>query len=82
MLKVNGNDLMKELKLKPGPMLGAILDVLLSEVIEDPEKNKKNILLARAKELSKIDLSKLREMAKEKIEEKKEEDDEEIKAKY
>lgn len=82
MLKINGNDLMRELKLKPGPILGAILDVLLSEVIEDPEENKKEILLARAKELSREDLSKLREMAKEKIEEKKEEDDEEIKAKY
>ena len=41
MLKVNGNDLMKELKFKPGPKIGAILDVLLSEVIEDPKKNKK-----------------------------------------
>jgi tRNA nucleotidyltransferase (CCA-adding enzyme) len=82
MLKVDGNDLMKELKLKPGPMLGAILDVLLSEVIEDPNGNKKNILLARAKELSKENLPKLREMAKEKIEEKKEEEDKEIKAKY
>ena len=82
MLKINGNDLMKELKLKAGPMLGAILDVLLSEVIENPEKNTKSALLKRAKELSGEDLLKLREMAKEKIEEKKEEDDEEIKAKY
>ncbi|MCX6766821.1 MAG: HD domain-containing protein [Candidatus Moranbacteria bacterium] len=82
MLKIDGNDLMKGLKLKAGPMLGAILDVLLSEVIENPEENKKEILLKRAKELCKIDLSNLREMAKEKIEEKKEEDDEEIKAKY
>ena len=82
MLKVNGNDLMKDLKLKPGPMLGAILDVLLSEVIENPGENKKNILLARAKELSKENLPKLREMAKEKIEEKKEEEDKEIKSKY
>jgi tRNA nucleotidyltransferase (CCA-adding enzyme) len=82
MLKIDGNDLMKELKLKPGPMLGAILDVLLSEVIENPKENKKETLLARAKKLSKENLTKLREMAKEKIEEKKEEDDEEIKAKY
>jgi len=82
MLKINGNDLMKALKLKPGPMLGAILDVLLSEVIDDPKQNKKYILLTRAKILSKEDLSKLRGMAKEKIEERKEEDDEEIKAKY
>jgi len=82
MLKVNGNDLMKDLKLKPGPMLGAILDVLLSEVIDSPEKNKKESLLTRAKKLSKENLTKLREMAKEKIEEKKEEEDKEIKAKH
>ncbi|MFH0930294.1 MAG: HD domain-containing protein [Candidatus Moraniibacteriota bacterium] len=82
MLKIDGNDLIKSLKLKAGPMLGAVLDVLLSEVIENPNKNKKNILLARAKELSKENLTKLREMAKEKIEEKKEEEDQEIKAKY
>jgi tRNA nucleotidyltransferase (CCA-adding enzyme) len=82
MLKVDGNDLMKKLKLKPGPILGAILDVLLSEVIDDPKKNKKETLLARSKKLSKENLSKLREMAKEKIEEKKEEEDKEIKAKY
>ncbi|MCX6762839.1 MAG: HDIG domain-containing protein [Candidatus Moranbacteria bacterium] len=82
MLKVDGNDLMKGLKLKPGPMLGAVLDVLLAEVIENPDENKKDTLLARAKELSKENLTKLREMAKEKIEEKKEEEDQEIKAKY
>src|SRR4030042_4238057 len=82
MLKVNGDDLMKELRLLPGPMLGAILDVLLSEVIENPKKNKKEILLADAKVLAKENLPKLREMAKEKIEERKEEEDKEIRAKY
>lgn len=82
MLKINGNDLMKELNFQPGPKIGAILDVLLSEVIEDASKNEREILLARAKELDKEDLGKLREMAKEKIEEKKEEDEQEIKGKY
>ena len=38
--------------------------------------------MGRAKELCIMDLAKLREMAKEKIEEKKEEDDEEIKKKH
>jgi len=70
------------LKLQPGPMLGASLDVLLSEVIENPKENEKNILLERAKELSKENLPKLREMAKEKIEERKEEEDQEIKSRY
>ncbi|MCX6765438.1 MAG: HDIG domain-containing protein [Candidatus Moranbacteria bacterium] len=82
MLKINGNDLMKELKLKPGPKIGAILDVLLSEVIEDASKNNRDYLLSRAKELDKKDLEKLRNMAKVKIEEKKEEEDKEIKNKY
>jgi tRNA nucleotidyltransferase (CCA-adding enzyme) len=82
MLKANGNDLMKDLNVAPGPKIGAILDVLLSEVIEDAAKNGKEYLLKRAKELDQEDLQKLREMAKQKIEEKKEEDDEEIKKKY
>jgi len=82
MLRVNGNDLMKSLKLEPGPKIGAILDVLLSEVIEKPEKNKKEILLDRAKELTQENLLQLRKMAKEKIEERKEEEDKEIKSRY
>jgi len=82
MLKINGNDLMKDLKLTPGPKIGAILDVLLAEVIEDAEKNNKEYLLQRAKQLDGEDLAKLRDMAKEKIEEKKEEDDKEIKEKH
>jgi len=82
MLKINGNDLMKDLQLKPGPKIGAILDVLLSEVIEDASKNNKEFLLSRAKELDGEDLEKLRAMAKTRIEEKKEEDEEEIKKKH
>lgn len=82
MLEISGNDLMNELELKPGPKIGAILDVLLAEVIEDSSKNKKEYLLQRAQELDKEDLEKLREMAKEKIEEKKEEEDKEIKRKH
>ena len=82
MLKINGSDLVHELKIAPGPKIGAILDVLLSEVIEDAKKNSRHFLLSRAKELDSEDLGKLREMAKEKIEEKKEEDDQEIKGKH
>jgi tRNA nucleotidyltransferase (CCA-adding enzyme) len=82
MLKIKGGDLMKELALAPGPKIGAILDVLLAEVIEEAEKNNQIQLLTRAKELSGEDLQKLRQMAKEKIQEKKEEDDKEIRGKY
>lgn len=82
MLKINGNDLMKELNFSPGPKIGAVLDVLLAEVIENAEKNVREYLIARARELSNEDMKKLREMAKEIIEEKKEEDDKEIKGKH
>ncbi len=82
MLEINGNDLMQELDIKPGPKIGAILDVLLAEVIEDEKKNERKFLLARAEELAKNDLEKLRQMAKIKIAEKKEEDDQEIKKKH
>ena len=82
MLKINGTDLMKKIKIAPGPKIGAILDVLLAEVIEDAKKNDQKQLLLRAEELNKKDLTGLRAMAKEKIEEKKEEDDKEIKEKH
>ncbi len=82
MLKIDGNEIMKILKLKPSPKIGAILDVLLSELIKDPKKNTKAYLEKRVKELDKTDLEKLRKMAKQKIEEKKEEEDLKIKNKY
>jgi poly(A) polymerase/tRNA nucleotidyltransferase (CCA-adding enzyme) len=82
MLKINGNDIMKLLEIPPGPKIGAILDVLLAEAIEEPKKNEKKYLGNRVKELAGMDLSDLRQMAKLKIEEKKEEEDLEIKGKY
>ena len=52
MLKVVGCDLMSYLKIEAGPKIGAILDVLLAEVIEDPVLNDKKTLLKRAIELN------------------------------
>jgi len=82
MLKINGSDVMELLKIEPGPKIGAILDVLLAEVIEEPKKNKPDYLKKRAKELEKENLEQLRKLAKGKIEEKKEEEDLKIKEKY
>jgi len=79
MLKINGSDLMVELKMEPGPKIGAILDVLLSEVIEDPKLNTKEDLLEKSKQLVDLDLTELREKAKSVIEEKRVEEDAEIK---
>jgi hypothetical protein len=50
-LCVTGHDLMKELAMKPGPAMGRLLAALLEEVVEDPTKNERATLLARAKEL-------------------------------
>jgi len=69
MLKINGNEVMEILDIEPGPKIGAILDVLLSEVIEDQELDRAN-------------LEELRKMARKKIEEKKEEEDLKIRGKY
>ncbi|MFA4818150.1 MAG: HD domain-containing protein [Parcubacteria group bacterium] len=82
MLKINGTDLMDELKLAPGPKIGAILDVLLSEVIEEPKLNTKEYLTKKSKELDQLDINQLRAKAKEKIEEKKMEDDQELKGEF
>ena len=82
MLTINGKDLMTELKLAPGPKIGAILDVLLAEVIEDAALNTREQLLDRAIHLDKENLKNLRDMAKEKIEEKRDSDNKAIKQKH
>lgn len=50
-LAVDGNDVMKELKIKPGPKIGKILQKLFEEVDEDLSKNNKEYLLKRMNEL-------------------------------
>lgn len=82
MLAVKGTDLMDTLAIPPSPKVGAILDVLLAEVIEDPKKNTRDALLKRAKALTGHDLEQLRELAKEKIEEKKIAEDKKIKKRH
>ncbi len=81
MLKINGNDLIKELKVKPGPKLGLIIEALLAEALEDPGINNKKKLLKRAEILSKMSDKELKGKNKI-IQEKKEEIDSEMKGKY
>lgn len=85
MLKINGNDLMEELKIEPGPRLGYILNILLDEVLDDPSKNTKEHLLENAKKLNKEPLEKLEKlfkMAQAKTQEAAEEEFKGIKEKY
>ncbi|MBL0077096.1 MAG: HD domain-containing protein [Rhodocyclaceae bacterium] len=51
-LKIDGNDVMKELNLKPGKQVGEILSKLFVEVEEGKLKNEKELLLAELKKLS------------------------------
>jgi len=81
-LKINGDDLMKELKLEPGPKIGAILDVLLMKVIDEPKLNTKKDLLKIAEDLNKEDFASLRNQAKRKIEEEIKKEEEFMKKKY
>ena len=50
-LVIDGHDVMKELNIKPGPQIGQILQKLFEEVDEDLEKNNKEYLVKRLKEL-------------------------------
>ena len=85
MLKINGNDIMEILKIKPGPKIGFLLNILLEEMLDEPEKNKKEYLEKRVKELgqfSERELKKMNETAKAKYKNILEEEEKKIKQKY
>lgn len=50
-LAVNGHDVMQLLKIPPGPRVGKILSTLKLEVIDNPQKNNREYLSRRIKEL-------------------------------
>jgi len=81
-LKINGSDLIKKLKIKPSPKIGAILDVLLMEVIEKPKQNITESLLKRAEKLIKEDLNSLQRTAKNKVKTENKKLEEKIKSKH
>ncbi|MGB3922200.1 MAG: HD domain-containing protein [Minisyncoccia bacterium] len=50
-LKINGADIMKLTDSNPGPHVGFILEILVSEVLEEPTKNNQTLLEKRVLEL-------------------------------
>jgi len=54
MLKIDGREVMELLGIKEGPAVGQVLDVLLNEVLKEPEKNKKSSLKKRVEEMGKL----------------------------
>ncbi len=79
MLALKGTDLMTDLGIPASPKIGILLDILLAEVIENPEHNTRETLLERAKSLQGHDLETLRKLAKERIEKQRAADDQKIK---
>jgi len=63
MLKVDGNDIMKILDIKPGPKVGQILDVLLGHVLADPKKNNKEFLKQEVRNLGELNEKELLDLA-------------------
>ncbi|MGB4833813.1 MAG: HDIG domain-containing metalloprotein [Candidatus Moraniibacteriota bacterium] len=82
MLKVDGSALMAELNLSPGPKIGALLECLLAEVIDDPARNVREQLLDRARQLMDNDLDALRLLAQERIHEERESEDKTIRGRH
>lgn len=50
-LKINGNDIMKILQIKPGPKVGQTLQDLFEKVVEKKLENKKGVLISEIKKL-------------------------------
>lgn len=56
-LAIDGRDVMTELQLKPGPVVGIVLRELYETVLDNPEQNERGTLLAIAKEFVRQRLS-------------------------
>lgn len=85
MLKINGEEVIRETGEKPGPRIGFILHALLEEVLDNPTTNQKELLVTKAKELSQLtdaELKKRGEAGKNAKEEKEEKELQQIRKKY
>lgn len=84
-LKVSGADIMRVTGIAPGPAIGFMLEILLSEVLDDPKKNEQAYLETRVEELSQLsieELARLGREARKKNESEDEKEREEIKGKF
>jgi len=82
MLKIDGDELMDELGIKPGPKIGLILNFLLAEVLDNPAKNTADFLKERVHELDKKSSEDLKDALKHIEEAAKKEEEERMKKYY
>ena len=84
-LKIDGEFMIKQLEIKPGPRMGWILHALLEEILDAPEKNTVEHLSELAKSLNMLgdaELQTLGERGKEKKEELEEQEIEQLHTKH
>lgn len=79
MLKLDGDMMISELHMKPGPRMGWILHALLEEVLDDPTLNTKKFLVKRALELDTLLDTDLRKLGKSGLDTQKKAEEAEIK---
>lgn len=77
-LAIDGKDIMELTKTSPGPNIGFILEILLSEVLEDPKLNTREYLETRVKKLHSFRPSELALLGKEAKKKNETEDEKEI----
>ena len=63
-LKIGGQEIMSLTETKPGPHIGFILEILLSEVLEDPKLNTREYLDKRVSELHSLKPAELEKLGK------------------
>jgi poly(A) polymerase/tRNA nucleotidyltransferase (CCA-adding enzyme) len=78
MLKINGEVMIKELGIKPGPRMGWILHALLEEALENPDTNEIEYLKKRALELHELSDTDLKAKGAEGLKAKEETEEEEL----
>jgi poly(A) polymerase/tRNA nucleotidyltransferase (CCA-adding enzyme) len=63
MLKIDGAGIMSTLNMPAGPKIGFMLNILLEEVLEEPELNTSEHLVSRVTELNTLDIKVLKSMS-------------------
>jgi tRNA nucleotidyltransferase (CCA-adding enzyme) len=77
-LAIGGEDLMEAFQVKPGPVIGYVLNALMEEVLEDPSLNTREILIEKAAFLMKLPIQELKKMGEAGKEKLKEEEEKEV----
>jgi tRNA nucleotidyltransferase (CCA-adding enzyme) len=85
MLKISGDEVMKIMNVSPGPIVGDVLNILLSKVINDPQKNNSKILQEEVEKMKGKPVEEIRkeaQQAKKEIEQTETKRDEMTKKRY